>query len=308
VQLEVVAAQVRPAKADYAANLDIVGQVFAQIESSWPQTDLVVFPETALTGYFLEGGVGELARSADAVYADLLRTYRAVVTRDDAMLDIAVGFYESRDGHCYNSALYATLCSARCSRPHVAGIRHVHRKFFLPTYGVFDEQRFVSRGRTFRAFDTRFGRVAVLICEDAWHSISGTIAALDGAKIVIVVSASPGREFGEVGIGNLARWDRLLQAIAEEHGVFVVYSGLVGSEGGKGFTGSSRIVDPWGQSVVRGPVTEPCLVRAAVDLSDVALARAATPLLTDLESTLGDITAQLDWLTHRPFAAREWGE
>src|SRR5207237_7978520 len=55
---------------------------------------------------------------------------------------------------------------------------------------VFDEERFVDRGRDIQAFDTRYGRVAILICEDAWHSITGTIAALQGAQLVIECQAS----------------------------------------------------------------------------------------------------------------------
>ncbi len=298
MHIEVVAAQTKPHKGDYTANLETVGSVFAQLEAGDIKPDLVVFPETALAGYFLEGGVLELARSADRVYEDLLAVYRASVARPEAVLDVSVGFYEVHEGHCYNSALYATLATTDDRRP---GIRHVHRKFFLPTYGVFDEERFVSRGRSIRAFDTRFGRIAMIICEDAWHSISGAIAALAGAKIVIVLSASPGREFGGTGIGNLQRWDRLLQAIAEEHGVFVIYSGLVGFEGGKGFTGSSRIVDPWGKTIVQGPVSDPCLVRAGIEMDDIALARAATPLLTDLESALGDINDLLGHVRSRAY-------
>ena len=112
------------------------------------------------------------------------------------------------------------------------GARHVHHKFFLPTYGVFDEKRFVARGRTIDAFDTRFGRAAVLICEDVWHSISACVAALKGAQLVFVLSASPGRGFSGTEIGNIARWQFLLPGVAAEHSVFVVFSGLVGFEGG----------------------------------------------------------------------------
>ena len=67
---------------------------------------------------------------------------------------------------------------------------------FLPTYGVFDEERFVEAGRSVQAFDTRWGRAAILICEDAWHSFTPMLAALDGAQLIIVPSASPARGTG----------------------------------------------------------------------------------------------------------------
>src|SRR5437762_3273687 len=104
---------------------------------------------------------------------------------------------------------------------------------FPPTYGVFDEERFVDRGREIRAFDTRWGRAAILICEDAWHSLSGTIAALQGAQLVIVPSASPARGTGmdEEGIrlpASVVRWERILRGMADEHGVWVAFASLVG--------------------------------------------------------------------------------
>ena len=290
MEIEIAVGQLKPRKADYDANLEAVGEIFAVLETEAKPVDLLVLPETALSGYFLEGGVRDVARSATSLHSDLLATFRSRVCRPDAVLDIAVGFYEIADSQYYNSGLYATLTASddTVARP---GIVHVHRKFFLPTYGVFDEKRFVSRGRRIEAFDTRLGRTAVLICEDAWHSVSGTLAALQGAQLLVVLSASPGREFGGKAIGNLERWDVLLRGMAEEHGVFVAYAGLVGFEGGKGFTGSSRVVDPWGRTLIRGPVSQECLVRARLDLDDVAVARGATPLLSDLESAVGDIAA-----------------
>ena len=97
---------------------------------------------------------------------------------------------------------------------------------FLPTYGLFDEERFVERGREVRAFDTPWGRAAMLVCEDAWHSMTATIAALDGAQIIFVCAAPPAR--GTVaedattfpGPASVSRWDRLIRDIADEHGVY----------------------------------------------------------------------------------------
>ncbi len=297
MQFNVVAAQIKPKKADYNYNLCRIGDLFEQIDSLSPRPDVLVAPETVMSGYFLEGGVREVARSRDSFFQDLQRAYRERTATPNSVLDIAIGFYEVAEGKYFNSALYATLSNGQLVTPE---IRHVHRKFFLPTYGVFDEKRFVARGRSVEAFDTRFGRVAVLICEDVWHSIAATIAALDGAQVIYVLSASPGREFSGRDVGNLARWKLLLPGIADEHNVFVVYSGLVGFEGGKGFTGSSSVVDPWGKVIVTGPITEEALVRAEIDLEDVAAARAGSPMLADLEATLPDIVLELDSIARRP--------
>lgn len=305
MKINVAMAQMKPRKGDYAANLQRLGDLFEQLEEDAPDTHVLVLPETALTGYFLQGGVRDVALTRERFFADLLRVYRDRVSRPDAALDICIGFYELDDGKYYNSALYATLTAGEPvtapplqmlahSVPETAGIRHVHRKFFLPTYGVFDEKRFVSRGRNIDAFPSRFGTVAVLICEDVWHSITATIAALKGAQVLYILSASPGREFSGQHLGNVTRWNVLLPGIADEHNVWVVYAGLVGFEGGKGFTGSSQVIDPWGNVRVAGPVIEECLVRATIDLEDVATARAASPLLADLEAALGDVMMELE--------------
>src|SRR6059058_2881319 len=243
-------AQIRPTKGEYAANLQKIGGVLAQLAKLEPAVDLVVFPETATSGYFVEGGVRDVAVTAGTLFRDLGLQHEAAQAPP---MDVAVGFYEVFQNRYYNSCLYASLGNALSGNasPGTAssgtaspGIKHVHRKVFLPTYGVFDEERFVERGRDIRAFDTRVGRVAILICEDAWHSITGTISALQGAQLVIVPSASPARGTGmdEEGTrlpASVVRWERILKGIADEHGVWVALASLVGFEGGKGFPGGS---------------------------------------------------------------------
>src|SRR4051812_16245392 len=156
-------------------------------------------------------------------------------------------------------------------------IHHVHRKMFLPTYGMFDEERFVERGREVRAFDTSWGRAALLVCEDAWHSMTGTIAALDGAQVIFLLAAPPARGPWPQPNGtsiepvpsSVNRWERLARDIAEEHGVFVALANLVGSEGGKMFPGASMVMGPKGDLRVRGPLWEEAVVTSALDPEDV---------------------------------------
>lgn len=274
-------AQFRPDKGDYAANLGRLREVFREV-AGWPEPPaLLVFPESALTGYFLEGGVQELALPAEEFFGDVVRVHRE---SGAPPLDVAIGFYEVWRNHLHNSAMYASLGGSD------AGIRHVHRKVFLPTYGVFDEERFVEPGRSVEAFDTRWGRAAMLICEDAWHSLTPTIAALDGAQVVLVMSATPARGLnprpGQSRPANLDRWDRLAQGIAEEHGVYVVVSHLVGFEGGKGFAGGSIVSDPRGRILLQGPLFEPATIPVTFDFDEITRARAEAPLLSDLQTRL----------------------
>jgi len=282
-------AQLRPTKGDYGANLQKIGGVLAQIAKLDPPADLVVFPETATSGYFVEGGVRDVAVTAGTLFRDLTVEHEAAGAPP---VDVAIGFYEVFQNHFYNSCLYASLGNA------APGIRQVHRKVFLPTYGVFDEERFVDRGREIRAFDTRWGRAAILICEDAWHSLSGTIAALQGAQLVIVPSASPARGTGmdEEGIrlpASVVRWERILRGMADEHGVWVAFASLVGFEGGKGFPGGSVVVSPAGDIVLRGPLFEEAVLTYDVDFEEITRARAEAPLLADLEVNLPHLIKNL---------------
>ena len=272
-KLRVGLAQFKPQKADVASNLSRVREVVSEHAGA---VDLLVFPETSLTGYFLEGGVAEAARSATDITKGL------GPPPEDAP-DVVLGFFERHRRRLYNSVVYLT--------PRERGFEatHVHRKMFLPTYGVFDEARFVEAGKSVRAFDTRFGRVGLLICEEMWHSLPPTILAVGGAELIIAVSASPARDFTPGGEGrphNLSRWEALAPATALEHGVFVVVSQLVGSEGGKVFPGGSIAVAPDGTVLARGPLFEAGVTVAQLDSADLDRARVASPLLADLEQTL----------------------
>ena len=224
------------------------------------------------------------AVSAGTLVRDLDEQYRAAVP-SLAPMDVGLGFYEVWNNSIYNSALYVTLGGEK------PVVRHVHRKVFLPTYGLFDEERFVDRGFEIRAFDTSWGRAAMLVCEDAWHSLSGTIAALDGAQVVFIPSASPARgvvprEDDRPGPGTVERWERLARDIASEHGVFVAFVQLVGAEGGKVFSGGSMVAGPKGDVKLRAPLWEESIITATLDTTELTRARVEMPLLTDLQTML----------------------
>ena len=288
-------AQLKPRKGEYRENLRRLGAVFASIDQLEPRPTVLCLAESALTGYFLEGGVRDNAVTAGALAADLDTAYRAAVA-SPRPLDVTLGFYEVWNNKLYNSAIYVTLGDGA---PRIA---HVHRKVFLPTYGLFDEERFVERGRDIRAFDTPWGRAAMLVCEDAWHSMTGTIAAVDGAQIVFVCAAPPARgawpKSDDVpGPASVSRWDRLIRDIADEHGLYVTLTTLVGSEGGKVFPGGSLVSGPRGEVRARAPLWEDAILSVSVDLAAVTRARADMPLIADLEVMVPHLRASLDEAT-----------
>jgi len=290
--LHLAIVQFRPRKGDYTANLARMGGLLARAATLTPRASVVQFPETAATGYFVEGGVRDLAVTAGELARDLDAAYRKALG-EPLPVDVVVGFYEKWRDTLYNSAAYVRLGTGEPE------ILHVHRKNFLPTYGLFDEERFVERGHEMRAFDTPWGRAAILVCEDAWHSLSGTVAALDDAQLIFLSSAAPARgvwprDDATPGPASVARWERLVRDIAEEHGVFVTFSNLVGSEGGKMFPGASMLMGPRGDVRGRAPVWDEAMLVATIDLGDLARARADTPLLADLRTALPHLRELLD--------------
>jgi NAD+ synthase (glutamine-hydrolysing) len=290
--VHVALAQFAPRKADYAGNLQRLAAIFAQLDRLDPRPSVLALAESALTGYFLEGGTRDNAVTAGTLAHDLSTIYREAVT-SPAALDVVIGFYEIWNNRLYNSSMYVTLGLGE------AEIHHVHRKLFLPTYGMFDEERFVERGRDVRAFDTPWGRAAMLVCEDVWHSMTATIAALDGAQVIFVCAAPPARGAwpkldGVPGPASVSRWDRLVRDIADEHGVFVTLTNLVGSEGGKTFPGGSMVAGPKGEVRGRAPLWDDALLSVTLDLSDVTRARADMPLIADLETMIPHLTASIE--------------
>lgn len=278
----VVLAQIKPRKGDVEWNAGAARKALD------PEADIVVLPETVLSGYFVEGGAREVAFTREG----LARALGEPPPGCDC--DVALGFYEKDDWGVYNSAAYLT---PRGARYHVV---HVHRKVFLPTYGLFDEGRFVEPGREVRAFDTRFGRMGLLVCEDLWHSLPATILALDGAGTILCAAASPARGFAprpdaaSAQPRNLDEWDRTAARTAREHGVFVMVSQLVGSEGGKLFSGGSTAWAPGGELLARGPLFGEGAAQALVRSGEIGRVRARQPFLADLRAALPHLRRSLD--------------
>jgi N-carbamoylputrescine amidase len=270
-------AQFRPEKAKVEQNLDRIGALARQAAEE--EADVVLFPETATTGYFLEGGVLEATLTQEELRAGVEKRLGGLARP----IDLAIGFYERHEGNLYNSCAYLEVSGG------AARLRHVYRKFFLPTYGVFDEERFVSRGRDLGVFETRFGKMGILICEDVWHSILSTLCAVSGAQLILIPSASPARGFSGEQIENLSRYERMVRAVSEEHGVFCANCQLIGFEGGKGFIGGSSVADPFGRFVAQSPVQEEHLLLAPIDFDLVGIARAQLPLISDLQSAWADL-------------------
>lgn len=235
--------------------------------------DLVVFPELSLTGYVLQDLASTVAHrpmSNDPVFRPLLETSKKV--------DIMVGFVEEDiRNRFYISAAYLSR----------GEILHVHRKVYLPTYGLFDESRFFAWGDALEAFDTPFGRLGMLICEDFWHASPPYLLWLDGADILLFQSASPGRGLTHEAELDTAHWvDHINRAYASLFTSFVVHCNRVGFEDGLNFWGGASVYDPNGKVMLRAPQYQETLAMCEIDLNELHRSRARLPLLRDERTAL----------------------
>ncbi len=258
-----VMAQIKPKLGCVSDNLSLIEQSIRQAVAD--KADLVIFPELALTGYFLKDLVPEAALSLDSPVMTTLKKLSLEIA-------VVVGFVEvTPDYQFYNSAAWFED----------GQLKHLHRKVYLPTYGLFDEQRYLGRGDRFRAFDTKFGRVGLLICEDMWHLSAPYLLAMDGAVTLVCLSSSPGRGVEGEGLGSAVAWRNLTTAAARFLTCRVLYVNRVGYEDGVAFWGGSHAVDPSGTIVAEAPEFEESLT--LVQLRDAGLRREriSSPLLRD---------------------------
>lgn len=266
MQIHLGMAQINTVLGDVQANLDKHLSVIDQARAQG--VDLLCFPELSLTGYNLQDLshlVAAQPRPDHPVFEPLFEA-----SRD---LDLLVGFVDEDRRHCFYIAA-AYLSGGE--------LVHVHHKCYLPTYTLFDEGRHFAQGEDPCAFETRFGRMGVLICEDFWHASLPYLLWADGADILLMTSASPGRGLGDSEKLESARWvERVTQAYASLFTSFVVHTNRTGFEDGFNFWGGSIAYDPDGACIAQGPYFEEALTTFVVDTNHLRRTRERLPLLRD---------------------------
>lgn len=257
-------AQLAPVLGDLEKNLALHETKLREAEEQG--VDLLLFPELSLTGYFLKDMVPSVALTPRDPRLELF-------TRASRRMGIVVGLVEASAEHrSYNAAAYFEN----------GKLRHMHRKLYLPTYGLFDEHRYFAQGDKMGAFDTRFGRMALTICEDLWHPATAYLAALDGAQVILCISASPGRGLRPEGtFANAAAWEHLNRTYAQLYTCFLGFCNRVGYEDGTCFWGGSEVIAPTGEALFRAPQLEEAFLKVTIDRREIQRERIANPLLRD---------------------------
>ena len=266
MEYRIALGQVETRLGDLDANLEIATDVLRRAAAEG--ADLTLLPELALSGYLLQDLVPEVALQRDD--PRLLGIGDGV----RGML-VAVGFVEETDDHRYaNSA-------ALVRDGQLVGL---HRKVYLPTYGLFDEGRFTRPGDRVRthAAGPPVGRIGLSVCEDFWHASLPMLQALDGADLLVNVAAGPSRAPGSsAGLQAIEGWHKMQDTYALLGTVPLAFCNRVGNEEGLTFWGGSRILAADGSVVAQAPLWEEALVVGTLDTDDIRMQRYGLPLLAD---------------------------
>jgi predicted amidohydrolase len=266
VRYPVALAQIAPRLGEVDANLQIAAEWLERAAAE--DARLVVFPELALTGYLLSDLVPEVAMAADDQrLAELSRSAPGIL--------VAIGFVEETSDHRYaNSA-------ALLRDGELVGL---HRKVYLPTYGLFDEGRFTRPGDRIRTVDVGepVGRIGLSVCEDFWHASLPMLQAQDGASLLVNIAAGPARAPGSAaGLRAIAGWHSMQDTYALLGTVGVAFCNRVGNEEGLTFWGGSRLLGADGSVLAEGPLYDEALVVGAFETDDLRMQRYQLPLLAD---------------------------
>ena len=271
MNFKIALAQIDPVLGDLEANVHKHVEWATRAEKEGAQ--LVVFPELSLTGYSIKDMNWDLA--VDPV--NDARPFKALIDKGKSITIIAGGAEEGPGFGIYNSAFLFEGGT----------VRTVHRKVYPPTYGMFEEMRYFSPGTGVQAFDTHLGRLGVVVCEDLWHVSLPYLLALDGAQVIISLTASPTRMGGDreelvaatVNSENHRVYARLLS-------VYIAFCNRVGFEDGVGFWGGSNLVGAGGETIATAKVFEEDLIVAQVDENEIRRARRFSRHFLDEDSRL----------------------
>ena len=229
--------------------------------------DLLIFPELHLTGYTMRDEVSHLAESIPGPSTRKVET----LAREHGV-HVVFGMPEESEvkGVIHNTAVFVGP----------KGLVGRYRKIHLPTHSVFEERRYYRPGQEASVFKTDIGVIGLSICYDLYFPELTRLQALQGAELVVCISASPGlrRRF----------FEGFCLSRAMENAVYLAYVNRVGIEEGLQFWGGSRVIAPNGSVLAQCKYDLEEFQICKVDLSEVSRARAFIPTIKDLEPGLFD--------------------
>ena len=278
-EITVIIAQLKSKLGDKKYNFNRMLDIISKISDSVPS--LIVFPELYITGY-LSKDINLMM--PETLYDSMINELISILKkrRNSTVVIFGTPFLNEEDRLIYNAAIIVD------SKKGV----FTYFKRHLPSYGVFDEARyFASFNKKIEVFNTSIGKIGVLICYDLFFPEISRAEILQGAEILVTISAAPdmSRDF----------FNTFTRARAMENTVFLVYVNTVGFYDGLGFFGGSKVIDPLGKVIVEAKYYKEDIRETTIDLEDIKRLRSIRPILKDI--SFSDIISLSETLKEKYF-------
>lgn len=263
--MRIVLAQISPYLGDVEKNFRLHLKYIEKAKKK--NADLIIFPELSLTGYTLKDLVENVAlnHEKDRFFGQLKALSKEI--------SIVLGFVEEKErGLFYNSGAFLSR----------GKILHVHRKVFLPTYGMFEEGKYFGQGKNFNTFTTPYGNTGMMICYDFLHYSASYCLFAGGTEIIIVISAAPGRGISDKEFYTTSHmWELMGKTISRFSSAFLVYCNRTGFEDGKSFAGGSFIYNPAGELIAKASYVDEDFLIKEINLDEIRTIRKKWPYKRD---------------------------
>ncbi len=263
MHIRVSIAQLKPYIANPDKNLSKIIDVVERVSKD--ESDLVIFPELFLLGYYSKDLTYKLAETRDSK-----RIKKILNLAKEYNMYIITGFAERDDKFdvLYNSALLATPSEEL----------KIYRKMHLPDFSVFDEARYFRKWEgDIELWGIKGFRAGMMICYDVFYPELSRAYTYMGAKLLIAISATP--DFSR------PLFHILSQARAIENTVYFIWVNNVGTFDGVGFAGGSRVVAPLGSVVYESPLIKEDIKTIEISMEAIRAAREKRPIMKDLSWT-----------------------
>ncbi len=269
--IKLALAQISSRREDKKSNLQKMKEL--TIKAKKQGADLIIFPEMALTGYVVKDQIYQLA---EKIPGPSVENMQVIAKKNDMHIIFGMPeLSEKTQATIYNSAVFVG--------PN--GFIGKYRKMYLPTHSVFEEKRYFRPGYQTAVFDTNLGKIGLSICYDIFFPEIFRLLRLQGAQLIVCISASPAVRKSYFEVLTMAR--------AIENTVYLAYVNLSGIEDGLQFWGGSRLVTPTGDLTAKAKYNEEDFVTCQVDYHDLRTAEPFIPTLKDLRPELFEKLKQL---------------
>ena len=259
--MKIALVSIRPNVLDKQSNIKKMEKYIKKTKA-----DIYVFGELSLTGYSVKDEIREIAED---INGKSIKQIKKIAQENKCYIVFGMPLKNSNvEGLINNSSIFV----------HPNGKLDIYNKGFLITFGPFEEKIYFDEGENFQICDTKFGKIGLIICYDLFFPELCRLYSMQGADIIICISASPST--------TRKYFETLLPARAIENTVFMVFANLVGTQENLVFWGGSQVYDPLAKLVVKAPYFKESITTCEIDLNDIKIARANRPVLRDIRPDL----------------------